>query len=414
MDGHRFDTLTRQLLVLRSRRAGLQALLAGAGAMAFGLVTPDGASACKGKGSPCTADHQCCFELCKGKKKVKNKKKKVGKCSCSPTRGRCRASSDCCRADSACGFNACEDHPACCVALGFQCFGDCDCCGDNVCGDAGVCEQEFCGETQEECFSTDECCFDEDECASNGCVAGTVCCGDLGAECDEAEEGCDCCDPYDCGAVAVDCAAEGTVCCAPATVACANDCDCCRPLKCLQGTCADPVCPPRRQRGGRVEGKGAGPTPCPPGDPVLCCQEGDTCCTLGPSPTCCPADTDCTAQGCAAGCTVECPPGQFEPCCPQGSACTQPGCQTDTPRVCPTGAGATARPLVFCGPPEAPLSCGCADSICVLACSTTRPCTSDAECRDDPGGAPDDICIRCPASTGDDRTVCAAPCPRPV
>jgi hypothetical protein len=230
------------------------------------------ASACKGRGRPCTKHGQCCSGGCGNKKRVKKKngefkKEKVGKCACSLTQESCNASKDCCDEADACGFNDCVDDPVCCKAAGFPCEDNCDCCFPSFCVDGRCDFLSDCSQTEEVCETVDDCCFEEDDCASNGCVEGKVCCGKAGAECEDEEDSCDCCHPLECvdgicvnpcsnsgqncaiGGGSSQCCAQGDVCqtvvcneevralCCHPTGPCEDDCDCCGPIECVNGVC---------------------------------------------------------------------------------------------------------------------------------------------------------------------------------
>jgi hypothetical protein len=308
MGSRRFDTFARNLHLLLDRREGFRLLLPALIAGGVSSAIPSTALACKSKGRPCTEHDQCCSGGCTNKKKVKKKngepkKEKVGKCACSLSQEQCNASSDCCASDTgACGFNSCGGSGVCCVAAGFPCGSDCDCCFPNKCL-GGICAALLdCSDTEEECNTTDDCCFEEDICASNGCVPGTVCCGDAGAPCEAGGDGCDCCSQFECGQIAPGCEPDGEAqCCAPGSGQCEDDCDCCTPMTCdpTSKLCVNPICLPTQAActiGGDRESRGIMGLECC--DPYVCSTvvcNGEivvTCCHQLGSGTC-TDDCDC-------------------------------------------------------------------------------------------------------------------------
>lgn len=171
MDSLRFDAFVKHLSIVRSRREGLRALLAGFAAGLMVTSVPDDAAAfCKGTGKLCKSRRQCCSNNCK-KKRVKRKdgtagKEKVGRCRCS--------------------------------GLGKGCHEDGDCCFGLVCEDE-TCVRS-CDDLFQACDFDEDCCADGHICANNdksiGCPGPVrFCCGDIGAPC---VADCDCCGEVRC------------------------------------------------------------------------------------------------------------------------------------------------------------------------------------------------------------------------
>jgi hypothetical protein len=275
MDGHGFDLLTKRLALLITRRAGLRALLAGAGAAGvLGLPAEPASAACGGPGVRCRRGRQCCSGIClRGRKKKGKSGKRKGRCDCSfPLEG-CNVDGDCCLETSTCGDNGCDPDNRCCEGEGAECFDPCDCCFNFTCefeGDEEVGQCVPCGLLQEPCSPGDFCCANGSFCDTNGSGDQTVCCLDVDFEC---VDDLDCCGALRCSSrldnTCQTCAALGewcgtltgpppatldgnccdrnaecfsnacgasNVCCLPEGADCEEDCDCCQPHACDQQT----------------------------------------------------------------------------------------------------------------------------------------------------------------------------------
>lgn len=257
MDGHGFDLLTKRLARLITRRQGLRAALAGAGAAGLLGVAADGAeAACGGPRTRCKNGRSCCSGICLRGRKKKGKKRKKGRCDCSFPQEACNVGNDCCFAGSACGDNGCDPDNHCCFGEGAECIDPCECCNGFTCdleggGEFGLCVP--CLALQEPCdVGVDFCCGTE-FCQSNGSGSGDVCCLGAGGDC--GDDG-DCCGTRNCSsradntcqtcptlgesciATANNCCdidakcfdnacGAGRVCCLDEGAACEEQCDCC-------------------------------------------------------------------------------------------------------------------------------------------------------------------------------------------
>lgn len=286
MDNQRFDALVKRLCAPSTRRDGLRVLLSVIAAELLAFAAPREAAACKSRGDRCQKDNQCCSGQCVGRK-PKNKKAKKGKrvrknrkadadgvCDCSGLQERCKGHGDCCVGAHFCRATSCSDVPVCCKVRGAPCDDDCDCCErDAFCDDeSGRCDD--CGPLkmtrQGPCETADDCCFEDDICKSidpacEGRAGDTQCCVPVGKACGED---CDCCVPLKCvsGACALQdgcsetgeacsmpgpdgCCVTGDVCstavcndgvavvCCHPSGPCDDDCDCCGPVECVNGSC---------------------------------------------------------------------------------------------------------------------------------------------------------------------------------
>jgi hypothetical protein len=136
MDDRVFDALARGI----ERRGLLRTALVAAGLGGFVSLVPAGITAqpdgfCteQPKGAPCRRSRQCCSGRCK-----KKKRKRQGKCRCSPLQARCSSTNDCCLAipneiTVECGCRGMATQRTCCMGLNGHCNESLDCCGENVC-----------------------------------------------------------------------------------------------------------------------------------------------------------------------------------------------------------------------------------------------------------------------------------------
>lgn len=187
LDGHRFDSLTRALGALGTRRSlgSLFVCLTGLLALTPGVL--EAASKKKkqrknakvegpcgngsGKANRCKRNRQCCTGYCqKGKKKRKKtgKKRKVqGRCRCRQAGQSCSEDRNCCpeRTGRICKAGACQT-PLCA-----------DLCPDGCC-DGEICltgdNDDACGAGGEQC----QACAAGQVCWQGACACGDVCAGD--------------------------------------------------------------------------------------------------------------------------------------------------------------------------------------------------------------------------------------------
>jgi hypothetical protein len=266
MDGHGFDLLTKRLALLLTRRQGLRAVLAGAGAAGLLAAEVEGVgAACGGPGTRCKNGNPCCSQICVRDRKKKGKKSKKGRCDCSFPQEACNVANDCCFLESSCGDNGCDPDNRCCFGERIECIDPCECCDGFTCDfqggeEFGVCVR--CVQLQEACGPNDSCCAEGSLCGDNQSEEGNVCCLDDGFACGDDF---DCCGDRRCSSRAEntcqDCAAlqefcngnrlnccdidarcqdnacdVGNVCCRKDGGACEDDCDCCEEYACHAGT----------------------------------------------------------------------------------------------------------------------------------------------------------------------------------
>lgn len=150
MDECRFDNWTRMLGALQDRRAAVKEL-AGAGAallalarLDLGLAQEDEVSieGCRGEGSGCRRNKQCCSNKCKRKRKKKRnrndrdergRREDDGVCKCLGNGAKCRKDAACCKGRCDATERKCR-----CVERNNLCERDDDCCGRAVCKSDGA------------------------------------------------------------------------------------------------------------------------------------------------------------------------------------------------------------------------------------------------------------------------------------
>lgn len=262
MDSHRFDTLTKQLSLLKSRREGRRALLAGLITGSLGLPLNDDAPDVAGPGVA-EAKKKRRKKSRKHRGKRQNKRPPEPPCgvkcrrvteSCvpaDPDRGPCCAPMCCTPEEECCGcpdVESCVDHvkPACaalfpglrcCRNTDVVCTGDCDCCGTDLCAltPCGGGETLCCRPEGADCGDRCQCCGETAKCVDGKCDSA---CSELGEAC--AVDGNCCRAGHVCAAPTPK---EGCppapekVCCADIDQPCASDCNCCGDTPCVNGTC---------------------------------------------------------------------------------------------------------------------------------------------------------------------------------
>lgn len=214
----RFDSLTRHLYKWTSRRAALEAALGGLLA-ALGLAEIEAACQpgepcdCRQPGESCTANSQCCSKLCVRGTCVcrgggqdcaidanccsKLCRRRTGTCACKGLRQTCSTNAACCsgtcRETAAPNKASCLSGDRCCLRLGKECKGDCDCCGIYPCRDVPkyggptCCIRPGQGLASLGCKPGKPCCWPA---GCRGTLLGGQCCIPNGQPCSSSEECC--------------------------------------------------------------------------------------------------------------------------------------------------------------------------------------------------------------------------------
>lgn len=228
MEGYRFDTWTKALLAVGTRRTALRLVTGGATGL-FGLSRAEDAVACRLPGKKCKKAKQCCSAKCKGKKGKK-------KCRCTPLQAPCDHADEGCCPVSGAGIGCLGQGKPQCGSSTFRCLlrtddpctDDCDCASGLTCGSGGTPDPRCCLAAGVDCGPNEFdylCCSLHCGCAAPAsCTCRNVGCQGLGGGCSQTLQ---CC-----GGVC-----SSGKCCLPLGIACTNTQQCCGVLFCNAGFC---------------------------------------------------------------------------------------------------------------------------------------------------------------------------------